>query len=295
MGGRASALALAFFVGVVFALFQGTPTLLAAVPESKVEFQDGSGNAKESFSPGDTAAFYVRDASLSTMATSTAIWTELTAQVAAGTWWSLATGAPDTSTYELIAGTRYDTSTPANTPLSSKPTATVNEVTPYTVTNFTPLTGELRLLNNVNASSTLRVDFTFDVVDSFLATQHRAKVTSTSDTDGEWLAISEETGETDPTPSATSSLYRGQVLLSGDAASSASGDGSVWVQAGDVLTVGYYGADGVTVIDTYQADVVPAMPTPMPAAGWIALVLLAGVFALVIAQRRWGRPPGIAE
>ena len=102
-----------------------TGSYLAAVPEGSIQFQDGAGNVRESFIPGDTALFYVRDAALSPSTTSVGTWSQVPAQVPAGSTWSLATGAPHQSVYSLSVGSAYDTSTPANTALSAVPTAKV--------------------------------------------------------------------------------------------------------------------------------------------------------------------------
>ena len=119
-----------------------------------MQFQDGAGNVKESFLVGEDAIFYIRDSDLSPPTTSVATWTEVPAEVLAGASWNLATGAPHANSYVLTEGSPYDTSTPASTPISSKPTAKVNGVTTLVAT-FDALTGQFTLLNDVNASSTL--------------------------------------------------------------------------------------------------------------------------------------------
>ena len=169
-------------------------------------------------------------------------------------------------------------STPANTPLRGVPTAAVNGVATL-LTDFDALTGEFTLANVVNAGNTLQVSFAFEVPDKYDAERHRVNVTSASDSDGEWVSISEVASETDADAGAspTSALFRGQVLLGGSEAALAPGDGAVWVRPGDVVTV------------AYQVAVVSPTPipfaTPVPATGWLYLVLLAGVFALGIGWR----------
>ena len=62
-------------VSLALALMQAQPSgLLAAVGEDSVEFQDGAGNIVQSFTPGQTAAFYVKDDSLTTVGACTATW-----------------------------------------------------------------------------------------------------------------------------------------------------------------------------------------------------------------------------
>ena len=276
------------------ALILGPRLLAAAVPEGTVEFQDGAGNAKLSYAPGEAASFYIRDSALATVGTSTATWTNLSIDVPAGDLWSLATGAPDPAAFELGQGSRYDTTTPANTPLISVSNAKVNGV-PYLVTDYDAVTGAFTLFNDVNGSSTLQVDFTFDVVDVYPLSANRASVTSTSDLVGEWVAIGEVASETDATASPTSGLFRGEVLMSSDSSALASGDGAVWVQDGDSLTASYYESDGAIIIGSHQATVdfpaPPPTPTPeapppaLPAGDWIPLIVLAGLLALAAA---WG-------
>ena len=164
---------LATLVALVAALLTLTlsPRVYALL-ERSVEFQDGHGNARVAFVPGELAQLYVRDAGMATVETSTATWAVLGRQVETGEWWSLATGAPDSFSYELSAGSEYDIATPSNTPLRSVPTARVNDV-PVLLTDYRAPTGEFKLLFDVNASSTLQVDFDFDfdVVDAYLATE----------------------------------------------------------------------------------------------------------------------------
>ena len=242
------------------------------------------------------------DSGLGTTGTSTATWTEIESQAPAGTWWSLATGAPHPGAYALSPASSYDTAAPADSPLSSVPSAKVNGVTTL-VADFRPLTGEFKLLNDVNASSTLRLDFGFDVVDSYQASAQRAGVRSTSDAVGEWVGITEVLSETVESASPVSWLFRGAVTLSADVASLAAGDGAVWVQDGDQVSVSYYGSGGA-VIDTHAATVEfpppgpaptpvptappPPPPAPVPAAGWLSLGVMAGVTALVLARRLRG-------
>ena len=250
--------------------------------EVTVEFQDGAGHPKLFFFPGESAQFYVRDPGLTTVGTSTAVWMSLGVEIAAGEWWSLATGAPDPDSYVLIAGDRYDTSTPHNTPLAAAPNVVVNGQ-PALLWDFNVLAGEFRLVYDVEASSTLRVDFIFDVIDECPASQGCVCVTSTSDLMGEWGAIGEVAGETDAGPCPTSGLYRGEVLLSGDASAADSGDGAVWVQDGDALYVAYYGPGGAAPVASHQAQIIA--PAQFPAVYPYTLVLLAGLLASALA---WG-------
>ena len=272
----------------------------AAAAEVSVEFQDGAGNTVQSFSPGDSAAFYISGAGLGTLETSTATWTEISAPVPRFTVWDLATGQPEAAAFALSAGSGYDTTTPASTPLYSAPTVYVTgSPDPASLNDCNALTGEFSLAFDVSASSTLQVEFPFYVLDSYPAAQHRARVTSTSDAVGEWVPIGAVVSVSGigvcpvtglyPTPG----LFSGQVLLSDDAATAGDGDGTVWVRPGDVLAVTHYGSDGSTPVGAHQVDVVAAGPglIALPATGRLFLGLLAVVFALAMAWRR-RRSPG---
>lgn len=109
-------LAAALYV-VAAALVPGPESSSAALPEGTVEFQDGASSAKQSFTTGEVAVLYVRDASLAIVATSTATWTTIGALVEAGTWWSLATGAPEPAVYALSPGSFCTTRPLRPTPL----------------------------------------------------------------------------------------------------------------------------------------------------------------------------------
>ena len=272
----------------------------AAAAEVSVEFQDAAGNTVQSFSPGDSAAFYISGADLGTVETSTAIWTEISAPVPRFTVWDLATGQPEAATFALSVGSSYGTITPASTPLYSAPTVYVDGgPDPFPLNGCNALTGEFSLAFNVSASSSLQVEFPFYVLDSYPAAQHRARVTSTSDGVGEWVAIGAVVSVSGtgvcPFPGLypPPGLFSGQVLLSDDAATAGSGDGAVWVSPGDVLAVTHYGSDGSTPVGAHQVDVVEADPglTPLPATGRLFLGLLSVVFAVAVAWRR-RRSPG---
>ena len=264
-----------------------TSAFVAPLTEDSVEFQDGAGSTVESLSPGDTAVFFIRDDGLSTTGSCTGAWTEIASAVASTQSWSLVTGVPQANAYVLSGGCPYDTAAPANTPLRFPLVASVNGVNTL-VTNFDAEKGEFTLLTNVEAGSTLRVDFTFDLVDQYSASDNRARIHSTSDEDGEWVGFGEVESVTDASASPASGLFRGEVSLSGDISAAASGDGAVWVQDGDTLTVTYYQADGATVIASHSVNV--ANPTPLPGATSGALAALASALIVVLLWRRRASP-----
>ena len=133
--------------------------------------------------------------------------------------------------------------------------------------------------------------------DDAVPDSRRAKVTSTSDPQGEWVTIMEVAADdAQGTASATSQLFAGMVALSDDAAASGTAgwciagrvsfdtgngsgpcedesvgyaDGGVWVQDGDTLTVTYYDED-LAVVDTDMVTVdtvKPAISDITPAHG----------------------------
>ena len=292
MAGRARAMAM---VVSVLGLLHGVGPSTASGPN--VEFQDGAGNTAASLGPYDTAAFYISDAGLGVIETSTATWTEISASVPALTTWSLATGGPDSAAFVLSAGSGYDTTTPAGTPLHSAPTVYVDaSPDPALLYDCDAITGEFSLVFGVAASSTLQVDFSFYVLDSYPAAQHRVRVTSTSDTAGEWAPISAVVSVSGtgvcPVPGLypPPGLFSGQVFLSESAAAAGEGDGFVRVRPGDALTATYYDSDGVTALGAHQVDVTAPGPTAVPAATWLSLVLLGVAFTLAVAGVSRRRP-----
>ena len=89
------------------------------------------------------------------------------------------------------------------------------------------------------AGTRYEVRFTYEVADSFTGDKSRARVTSSSDPQGELVTIN----ETGP----TTELYMGSVMISGDGATRGADDDGVYVQDGDTLTVTYLDKDGSAV------------------------------------------------
>ena len=213
-----------------------------------MSFQDGTADADQPVS------FYVSDSSLGTLGSGTAKWTSLPAAVSQSSGWNLATGAPHPSVHSLSGA--FD---PPETPLAFDPlpTGSVNGVANL-VDDLNPSAGTVSLLNDVDAGSTVVVSFSFDVVDSYGAGSRHAKVTSPSDIDGEWVGFSEVASTTNSSSNATSGVFRGRITPSAAQAADASGDGRVWVQTGDSLTITYFGSGGSQHTDSVPVDV----PTP---------------------------------
>ena len=118
--------------------------------------------------------------------------------------------------------------------------------------------GEFTLLSSVPAGASATSIFKYHVQDVWAGTDsglRRAKVTSSSDSAGEWVTISEVVSATDSSPNPTSRLFRGEVTLSSNAATQGTAQDGVWVQAGDAVVVHYVDSGGGT-IDTDTLAVV---------------------------------------
>lgn len=288
-------------LGLLVAVFatSGT-TLVQAVDDGEVGWVSDSG-ASISFVTDDAdAAFQINDDDLGATQVGSA-----TVTVSAGAKYinlarevAGADSASATSTTVVFPeGSTYDG---VNTPL----------VTDLLVTkvkgNFvleTEADGGITLLEAESAGD-VEVEFSFHVADEYVGHERdavdgqgsddpsgnqRAKVTSTSDPQGEWVTIRES--------GATTNLFDGMVSLSSDAASSGSAgvctqarvdldtgagsgpcedgtagafaDGGVWVQNGDTLTVYYYDSDlAVVATDSVTVDTVePEISNISPASG----------------------------
>ena len=278
---------------VAAALFVVAQPTHADPPERTVEFQDGSGSALTSVEAGAPAAFYVSDPGLATVLSSTATWTALPALAPANSWWSLITGAPHPGGFSLVAN-GYSSLSPSMTPISSMPTAKVDGV-PFLLSGLESDAGRFALLNDVNTSSSVAIEFDFDVVDLHAADERLARVVSGSDPEGEWFSLAEVVSGSDASASPTSHLFRGEVLFGMGAASLGQGDGAVWVQPGDTVTVTYYEQGGIEAVSSHEVQV-RFVVAGVPAADPLALFAAALGFAAVGAwglwrtgQARWSR------
>ena len=267
---------------VTVALFVIAQPIHADPPERAVEFQNGSGSAVVSVVAGASAAFYVSDPGLATVLSGTATWTALPVLTQADSWWSLITGAPHPGGFSLVAS-GYSSSSPGMTPISSMPEAKVDGV-PFLLSGLESDAGRFALLNDVNTSSSVAIEFDFDVVDLRAANELLARVNSGSDPEGEWLSLAEVASASDASASPNSHLFRGEVKFSMEATSVGQGDGSVWVQPGDAITVTYYEQGGTEAVSSHQVQV-SFVVASVPAAGPLALLMAALGFA---AAGVWG-------
>jgi len=247
-------------------------------PALITHYKPGTGSATTA------AAFFIADNDLQTTVAGSSTWTFTMADNAAGVVFTIPNGliggSTGTTIWKTFSGpiystsTSYDVAVPANTPLTADPTVTV---TPPggTVANMLVTTGNLSagtftLINTVGMSSTVAASYNYHIVDSYArvnvgatvaATNNRAKVTSTSDSVGEWVTISEVASVGSTTANSTAKVFRGGINIGTDAGWQASDDGAIWVQDGDTLTVTYYKADHVTAIDTDTAVIDISAPT----------------------------------
>ena len=152
----------------------------------------------------------------------------------------------------------------------------------------------------------MKINFFYEVVDSYSAQTKLARVYSSSDKDGEWVAIREVTSERDSSPAAASNLYRGVFRISDDPASLSKGDGRVRVRNRSRLSVAYYNSNGETQpiakaslgldLPTPTPEAIPTFlpsptPTPIPAVSpWmLATLVIFGTLA-ALRYRRSDKP-----
>ena len=286
-------------LGLLMAVFAGSGTTsVQAVGDGEVGWVSDGADIEFVTSDVD-AAFHINDDALGTTQTGTATFTG----VPAGTKYlnldTMVAGPDRAATTTAMGFEISDGYMGADTPLVTD--ALVTKVKG----NFalsTEADGGITLLEAVNGGN-IEVTFQFHVADSYdghlrdvsadgnasdaPSGNQRARVTSTSDPQGEWVTISES--------GATTNMFSGMVSLSSDAAASGSAgvctearialdadggvcqdgtaggyaDGGVWVQDSDTVTVDYYDSGGAVVAsDTVTVDTVePQISNVSPADG----------------------------
>lgn len=175
------------------------PQAAVVVAEDAVAWADTNGEDITYINTSAVGVFFITDANLETTATGTATWEDDNQAVTAGQVWTIPSGylnaTSSTGTYTLTAAS-YDTTTPANTPLTGSPTVT-NAGTGQVVSSASVAAGTFAILGGVSQNSTTTATFSHHVRDSFsggASTTRRAKVTSTSDPTGEYVDILEVAG-----------------------------------------------------------------------------------------------------
>ena len=229
-------LSMTVVVGLLAAAFgvAGVFAQAAAPDDGEVEWQEGA-----FVSPGDGAmvTFHIRD-DIASINNGKAIWDALPADVMLGGELDIIYGGVGVMATSTVAGFEldapdYDMANPEDTPISTA------KVHPSGLATPSGTAGSVITLVPAAAGDDYEIRFTFDVADSFTGDKSRARVTSSSDPQGELVTI-EETG-------ATTELYIGSVEISGDGATRGADDDGVYVQDGDTLTVTYLDKDGSAV------------------------------------------------
>ena len=291
----------ALLLGVAAAwLSVGAWPLVAQLADGTVQIQDGGGNVPESVEPGHLIVVLIKDSGLRGSNTGVATWTNIPERVEAYEVWDLVSGSPHSSFHTLSAD-GYDTDSPENTPLLTV-TAEIDGVE-NVVSDFDFDPGYIELPYEIAASSTVVVNFTFDGVDAFLSHDRVARVTSTSDPEGEWIDVSEVAGEADHRAATDTGLFRGDVFVLEDERFAGPGDNAVWARGGDDMTATYYEPGGVQVVDSHRLRRVVTVPTatptpaptatptstptpvPVPAAHSVGLVAMGMLFAAALSWR----------
>ena len=255
------------------------PAAAVAPADSEVAWAAADGEDASFVSASSTAVFFINDDGLETTKIGIADWSGLKGdQQAKDVTYNIATGTVNdgAATYFELTATDYNSTTPANTPLTAGPTVTVAGAN-RTLGGYTADTGTFTLLTAGDANASTTATFSYHLADVWSAadsTTQRAKVISTSDPAGEYVTIREVNGIGTTTASATSKIFRGSVTLSPDAATRGSNDDGVWVQDGDTVTVNYLNSDGTVVnSDTVTVDgVEPTISAISPADGTITNV-----------------------
>jgi hypothetical protein len=234
------------------------PAEAAAVAEDKVEWRDSSDAAVSYYSTGgatSTATFYIKDGALETTPAASETWSSITTSIADAATLTLGTGA--ISGGGAATAVTVDVSAafiPGTSALSAAPSLTVNSNV-VTLDQYNLTAGTFSLGDASGTTGSVVADFNYHTIDSYdgaTAGQKIAKVTSTSDSTGTWVAISEVATSGSATASYTADFYKGSVVLSRNAGDAETA-GSVFVADGDTVTVTYYGC-GTSCTDTTDSS-----------------------------------------
>ena len=214
----------------------------------------------------------------------------------ANTVWNVVTGAPRSESFSSL-----DCDYNGATPIAIYPYARASvDGFGYSI-DHKEEHGRISIINAVDAGSTIRISFHYEVVDDFDSQTYLARIFSTSDKVGEWVALREVKSESDASPSSASYLYRGEVEISDNEASLAVGDGQVRVRQRSRLGAAYYddggrqrgkvwvGLDLPTPTPTPTPSPSPTpTPTPIPVANtWLIIAaVVAGALAVLLGRGR---------
>ena len=286
-----------------------TPTNVSGAIKRKVSVEFSNTPA----TGDDTAVFHIYDNYLGTTKPCTVMWTDIPHEIdkndpndnKSRMPWNVVTGNPVPSAFSR-EGCEYNGSTqiiPIRASIDNDERFPGIEFpsddSPY---------GLVSIAGKAPMGSTVKIHFRYEVIDAYPAQARRARVYSSSDEEGEWVAIREVTSESDSSSAAATYLYRGEIGISEDPASLAKGDGLVRVRTRSWLGVAYYNADDAvnpearasvklnlptptpTPMATPTATPSPT-PTPIPAANPFVLALAVGAGALIALLRRKPNAP----
>jgi hypothetical protein len=254
--------------------------VVEGLAEDGVEWTDSTGTAITHAKPHatDAVVFYIQDDALGMTKSGTRVFGDLASTAAIGTSFVIPAatvgGAAVGTTTGSSVGT-YDTTTPANTPLSAWPTITIGSAG-VLVTSANLDTGAFTLGSAAASGADVTAVFSYQDVDVYASsTAQRAEVVSSSDVVGEPITISEVASNSTSTSASNTNIFRGSVILSSDPADNGPGDGKVWVEDGDTVTVNYLNSDGgIVATDTLTIDAVdPAVTVTQPTTGTKTTVL----------------------
>jgi hypothetical protein len=244
----------------------------ATVGEDTVEWMNASATVVKYYSPGSgtsSASFWIKDTALESTKSASTTWTGNSSTADTNSY-TLGTGAVSGGTQGTVStstGSTYSTASPLTTSVSSLSVTRDGTAVP---SYLNATAGTFTLGVNV-ANKPVIATYSYHVANAYdgaTAGQKVAKVTSTSDSSGEWISISEVTASGSSTTDDEADFYKGTVTISDDAGATAAGDGSVWVADGDTLTVAYYGVgtsntdttDHATALDSTTATIDYADP-----------------------------------
>jgi hypothetical protein len=215
-----------------------------------------TGDAITHIAPDTTGGFYVKDADLESTSSGTSVWPGLTTAAVVGDSWDVITGA---ITGTGVANANFTTTASVgNTPVSTVTATIGGTAQPFVGINATA--GTFSPFVGAATGVTTTAEFTYHVVDTYSISDNRVKVSSESDPQGEWVAITEVTAAGTTSANATSQVFYGTVLLSSSSNLRGTADNGVWVQDSDLVTVTVYDGSG-NIVDSNTIIVDGTAPT----------------------------------
>lgn len=243
---------------------------------------------------GDSVVFYISDRYLGTTRTCAAVW-EDTPRAAPGvqTYWRLADGGPFPQVFTLEgANCAYDAATPIILPEVAIVRRPNGRMALMQIDSPDTANWRVAFQNDIPEYSALRVPFRQTLRDVFPASARIARVYSSSDRAGEWVAIREVVSKTDASAAGASHLFRGEIEISAHESSRAPGDGKVFVRPTSRLWVAYHdinnsetelGRKSQALALLIPTPTPTPVPTPIPATSRLTLALATAAFSALTA------------